>query len=114
MTNTPAVTLDDISAQVRDLSRLLSVVRDDLYDLDYGPKSEGTQKHLLDRVQSLTTIACETAERTAAQIEENYHQIRQPTQLVHQVPDEVLEIGSEVLALYERFNRRRKAAGGEA
>lgn len=111
MTNTPTVTLDDISAQVRDLSRLLAVIRDDTYELDYGPKSQGTQKVMIDRIQSLLSIACETAERTADQIEQNYHEIRQAPVMVHPIPDEVLHIGAEILALHEKLNRRREAAG---
>ncbi|MBB5277701.1 hypothetical protein HNR26_003782 [Rhizobium rosettiformans] len=111
MTNTPTVTLDDIAAQVRDLSRLLAVIRDDVFEMDYGPKSEGTRKAMIDRVQSLTTIACDTAERTADQIEANYHTIRQPPVLVHPIPDEVLHIGAEILALNERLNRRKEELG---
>ena len=110
MTNTPTVTLDDVSAQVRDLSRLLAVIRDDVFDLDYGQKGEGTRKHMLDRIQSLTTIACEAAERTADQIEQNYHSIRHAPVMVHPIPDELLHIGSEILALHEKLNRRREAA----
>lgn len=113
MTNTPTVTLDDIAAQVRDLSRLLAVIRDDVFELDYAPtRSEGTRKIMVDRIQSLATIAFDTAERTADQIEANYHSIRQPPVMVHPIPDEVLHIGAEILALNERLNRRREAAGG--
>lgn len=111
MTITPTVTLDDIAAQVRDLSRLLAVIRDDVFEMDYGPKSEGMRKAMIDRVQSLTTIACDTAERTADQIEEHYQQIRQAPVMVQPIPDELLQIGAEILALNERLNRRREEAG---
>lgn len=111
MTETPTITLEDISAQVRDLSRLLAVIRDDTYELDYGSKCDSPRKHMLDRIKSLLSIACETAERTADQIEENYHAIHQAPVMVPAIPDEVLEIGSEILALHEKLNRRREAAG---
>ncbi|MDR7027236.1 hypothetical protein [Rhizobium rosettiformans] len=108
---TPTVTLDDIAAQVRDLSRLLAVIRDDVFELDYSPKTEGTRKIMIDRIQSLATIAFDTAERTADQIEANYHSIRQPPVMVHPIPDEVLHIGAEILALNERLNRRKEELG---
>lgn len=111
MTITPTVTLDDIAAQVRDLSRLLAVIRDDAFELDYGSKSDATRKHMIDRVQSLTTIACDTAARTAEEIEANYHSIRQAPVMVHPIPDELLQIGAEILARNERLNRRREEAG---
>lgn len=108
------VTLDDVQAQIRDLSRLLMVIRDESYELDYGNKGDNTKKHMLDRIQSLLSIACDTAERTADQIEENYHEIRKAPLMVPGVPAEILELGSEVLALYERFNRRRQELEAKA
>lgn len=106
------ITLDDIHAHVTELFHLLEMTYEQLCELDYGREKDGTRNHALDRIASMTCIARDLAERTAADIQTNYTEIRKAPLMVPGVPAEILELGSEVLALYERFNRRRKELEG--
>lgn len=102
------VTLDDIQYSTWNLFRLLDTVVEQMLELDYGPPDN--HNRALDRVASLVMIARDVAEKTAEEIDENYHDIRKAAI----IPDDVLAIGAEVEALQRRVDERRQSGGSAA